>query len=292
MIVVMRGYRWLGFAATGLAALASTVGCKGIGRPGQKQPESIFEAFSPPTPADAAAWASDPYDADKRYRGMLLLANAPFGGERVYVEMYSQATRDADPAVRAAAVRGLALHGSPAHVPLILPLFEDADWLLRWECARALQRLHNPAAVPSLLKRLQESVERESAVRAAAADALGQYAEPRVLDGLIAALGDRDLAVNAAALRSLRTLTGQDFGDNLRAWVAWKKGTADLFAARRPYIYPVFNRPKNFVEMILPVFKPPNEVAASPAGLAVSAAAPGIESDQSTQEAGEPGRNN
>lgn len=288
----MRGLGLVGSVGAASAALACAVGCKGIGRPGQKQPESIFEVFAPPTPAVAAAWASDPYDADKRYRGMLLLANAPFGGERVYVEMYAQALGDADPAVRGAAVRGLALHGSPGHVPLILPLFEDPDWLLRWECARALQRLHNPAAVPSLLKRLQESVEREATVRAAAADALGQYAEPRVLDGLIAALGDRDLAVNEAALRSLRTLTGQDFGDNLRAWIAWKKGTADLFAARRPYIYPVFNRPKNFVEMILPVFRPPNEVAASPAGLAVSAAASGTESDQSTQEAGVPGRNN
>ncbi|MBL8745299.1 MAG: HEAT repeat domain-containing protein, partial [Phycisphaerae bacterium] len=195
--------RRFGAAARGTVLILTCGGllssCKGIAHEGKQQPVSIFEAFTPTTPAMAAAWAADEYDADKRYRGMLLLANAPFGGERVYVEMYTKASADADPAVRSAAIRGLALHGSPEHVPLILQQFDDPDRLLRWECARALQRLHNREAIPALLKHSAQRTEEEALVRAASADALGQYAEPRVIDGLTAALGDRDLSVNEAA---------------------------------------------------------------------------------------------
>lgn len=289
---VVRMPRWSNYACAGAMLATGLVGCKGVGHSGKGQPESIFEMFTPTTPAQAAAWAADEYDADKRYRGILLLANAPFGGETVYVEMFAKASADEDPVVRSAAIRGLALHGSPEHVPLVLAQFDDPDRLLRWECARALQRLHNAEAIPPLLKHTIEKNEDESLVRSASADALGQYAEPRVLDGLIASLGDRDLSVNETALRSLRTLTGQDFGDDLRAWVAWKKQTQDLFAARRTYVYPAFHRDKNWVEVLLPIFQPPNEIAASPAGLTAATVSPPAPSPESSESGGGDVRNN
>jgi hypothetical protein len=278
-------------ALTSIACLC-LASCRGIRSSGTQQPESILGAFAPPTPAEAAAWAADEFDPDKRYRGMLLLANAPFGGEPVYVEMYASALDDEDALVRAAAVRALSFHGSPEHVPRIVKQFDDEDRMLRWECARALQRLHNPEAIPALIKHASEKGEADALVRTAASDALGQYPQPRVLDSLIACLGDRDLAVNEAALRSLRTLTGQDFGDDLRAWVAWQKSTDHPFAARQTYVYPVFHRDKNWVEWILPIFRPPNEIAGSPAGLTVEAAEPATEDVDSAQSAPAPVRNN
>ena len=253
-----------------VGAMIGVAACSGCQSPIRakkgESPESIFSAFSPPTPAEAAAWAADGYDADKRYRGTLLLANAPWGGERVYIELYERAIADEDPSVRGAAVRGLALHGGPEHVPAIAKLLDDPDRLLRWESARALQRLHNPEAVPALIKRLEERTEPESMVRSSSAEALGQYAEPRVLDALIATLPDRDLTVHQSARRSLRTLTGQDLGTDLRSWVAWRKRTTELFAARQPYVYPVFERDRNLVEILVPIFEPPNETASTPVG--------------------------
>lgn len=234
---------------------------------GKPLPDTILAIFTPTTPAQAALWAVDPYDADKRYRGTVLLANAPFGGEPIYLDLYEHALTDSDSAVRAAAVRGLALHGSPRHVPMILPMLTDADLLLRWEAARALQRLHNPEAVTPLLARLTENEESEPQIRAAVASALGQYAEMRVMESLISALGDRDLTVNRAAQDSLRVLTGQDLGLNIRVWVAWRKAAADVFAGRTPYVYPVFYRDKNWLETIIPLWQPPNEVASTPVGL-------------------------
>lgn len=253
-----------------LAAAAAPAGCtseRSAAKTGQAQPDSLLQLISPPTPAEAVAWAADPYDADKRYRGILLLANAPWGGERVYLELYRAAIKDGDPAVRSAAVRGLALHGEPEDVPLILGQLSDPDRLLRWECARALQRIHNPVAVTDLIKRADADVEPEAEVRAAIASALGQYPESRVLEALVDALSDRDLAVNVAARDSLRVLTGQDFVYNLRAWVAWRKETADPFAGKGQYIYPVFYRDPTWLEAITPFYTPPNEVAAAPAGL-------------------------
>ncbi len=228
---------------------------------------SLLTLWSPPTPQEAAAWAVDPYDADKRYRGTLLLANAPWGGEAVYLDLYRAATKDGDPSVRAAAIRGLALHGEPTDVPVILGHFDDPDRLLRWECARALQRLHNPEAVAPLLKHLQERNETEPIVRAASANALGQYAEPRVLEGLIGGLSDRDLSVNIASQDALRTLTGQDLGLDVREWVAWRKATESPFAGRQPYEYPVFHRSRHWYEWVPMVGKPPNETPAAPVGL-------------------------
>ena len=75
--------------------------------------------------------------------------------------------------------------------------------------------------------------------------ATAQYAQARVVEALISALRDDSLAVNRAALDSLRILTGQDFGVDDAQWVAWRDGMTDsdaMFAARRDYAYPVFRR--------------------------------------------------
>lgn len=144
----------------------------------------------------------------------------------------------------------------------------DEDELVRLEAARGLQRIHAPQAVPVLLERLDRSIEPNPDVRTEAAIALGQYPENRVVRGLIAALADRRLAVNSGTLESLRTLTGQDFGYDRRAWLDWFGASKTPFAARSVFIYPVFHRDRRLIEYIPFVPQPPNEIAAQPAGVA------------------------
>jgi len=251
-----------------LAAASMLMACGGCQlaemKPGAK---SIFEVFKQPTPAEAAAWSIDPYDPDKRYQGTLLLANAPFANEPVYIKVFTDNSRDVDPGVRAAAIRGIANHGSPDLVPLLVEHMKDADVSVRIEAARGLQRLHNPVAVPALLDALDEEKEPEVQVRAQAAEALGQYAQNRVVDELIKALDDANLAMNQATLASLRTLTGQDFGFDRAAWAAWNASTTEPFAARSVYMYPVFSRSKDWYEYLPFVPGPPNETASTSAGL-------------------------
>ncbi|MEM9373293.1 MAG: HEAT repeat domain-containing protein, partial [Planctomycetota bacterium] len=229
---------------------------------------SLLDAFIPQTtPAEAAEMAVDPYSPERRYKGTTLLANAAFGGQPVYLELYLDAIEDDDSGVRAAGVRALGRHGEPEHVPQILELLGDEDRFVRFEAARALQRVHAPDVVPVLLDVIREDREPEADVRAAVAEALGQYPEARVVDGLIAALADRRLAVNHAVRGSLRTLTGQDFGVDRAAWLGWAANTGDLFAGQQPYEYPGFSRAKKPYEYLPFVPAPPSETASTPVGL-------------------------
>ncbi len=240
---------------------AAVFGCAEQTRKNQNA-RSVFSVIDPiPTPDVAAQWAISPYDADKRQRGILLLANAPFGGERVYVDLYKSALSDPDSGVRLAAIRGLALHGTPDSAPLIVPFLEDDDRLVRWEAAGALQRIHWDGAVEPLIERLDPAVEMEIDVRGAAATALGQYPERRVLNALIQALRDPSLLVTHAASQSLHILTGEDFGDNPKAWTRWLADAKSPFAGQQAFIYPVFHRSKRWYEWFMPFMSPPNEVA-------------------------------
>ncbi len=137
-------------------------GCESSGFELKPGATSIFQGFAPPSPTDAAKWAIDPYDADKRYRGTLLLANAPFANDPLYVQLFTDNAKDKDPGVRAVAARGLGTHGGPEQVPLLVTMLKDEDPTVRTESARALQRLHNPVAIDPLLLAVNRDKEPEA----------------------------------------------------------------------------------------------------------------------------------
>lgn len=258
----------MGLFASGLALCAS--GCAddlGFAGAQTSDTESIFSVFEPVSPAQAAAMAVNEFSADDRQTGILLLSNAPWGGGDVYVRLYRLALDDQDAAVRTAAVRALGLHGASSDASRVAQLMSDPDRLVRWESARTLQRLHDPSVVAALIRTLDGRNENERQVRAAAATALGQYAEQRVLDALILALDDPDLTVNAAARQSLRMLTGTDQGYEPRPWVEFVRGNADPFADRVAYTYPAFSRDRKWFEWFNPFFEVPNEISAAPVGM-------------------------
>lgn len=223
--------------------------------------------FNKPTERDAVVWANDEFNADQRARGTAMLANSKNGDNPKYVDyLYVKHLTDEDANVRAVAAIALALHGTPDHVPQIVPLLKDKDRSVRRSAIVALQRLHNPAAVSGLLEAADPATEPESVVRAEAADALGQYAEQRVLQRLVAALDDPQLVVNKAAYSSLRTLTGQEMAADRRTWAGWAKDNAAPFAARRAYLYPAFSRERFWSEYLPFISPPPNEESGQPIG--------------------------
>ncbi|MCC6659776.1 MAG: HEAT repeat domain-containing protein [Phycisphaerales bacterium] len=227
------------------------------------------------TPAEYTAMAMNQYDPNARYIGTAALAGAFFANDLPYLALFEDNADDADPSVRAVAIRGLGNHGEARHAPLLAAALKDPDKLVRLEAARGLQRLHNPEATDALLAAVRPfdplnpglGGEPEADIRAEAATALGQYADPRVVEGLIGALRDSSLAVNRAAEHSLRTLTGNDLGLEPAEWVEWRATTHDMFAGRSLYTYPVFSRSRSWIEHLPFVPPPPNEVAAPPAGM-------------------------
>ncbi|MEO1534832.1 MAG: HEAT repeat domain-containing protein, partial [Planctomycetota bacterium] len=118
-----------------------------------------------------------------------------------------------------------------------------------------------------LVTRLDPETEREHDVRAAAAHALGQYPQPRVLDQLVAALRDPSLAVNRHAAEALAILTGQDLGLDPIAWLEFVRDDPAPFAGVTRYRYPTFQRGMRLVEYIPLYPAPPSDPPAEPIGL-------------------------
>ncbi|HMN40188.1 MAG TPA: HEAT repeat domain-containing protein [Phycisphaerales bacterium] len=266
------GARLAGLAGVGAAMFCLSACISADDRAEMAKANSILApVFKQMSPADAAAWAADPYDADKRARGMNMLANAPFGGAEAYVRMYRDRLKDDNAPVRAVACRALGLHGSADDVPLIAPLTKAEEVLVRLEATRALQRLHNPVAVPALIDRLDMDKESEPEIRAEAASALGQYAEGSGMQALIKALADPSLLVDRSAHASLKTLTGNDdLPADRKAWVNWVKATEKPFAGQRPYVYPVFQRDSRWLDYVPFVGGPiPNEQPSTPIGFSL-----------------------
>lgn len=230
--------------------------------------DSLLQILIPQTsPAEAAEMATDPYSPEKRYKGITLLSYADFGGQPVYIDLYIDGLSDEDARVRGASVRALGRHGDPEHAPFLIEALRDEDDFVRLEAARGLQRIHSAAAIEPLLALIDENNEPNTDIRAAAADALGQYRESRVVLGLISALRDSRLVVNDRVQRSLMILTGQNFGFDRLAWIDWFNSTEDLFAAAQPYTYPYFSREKRIIEYLPFVPPPPNEAPGTPVGM-------------------------
>ena len=208
----------------------------------------IGETLFAKSPIEAARDALDPYNPDLRREGVVLLANAPFGGVEAYLKMYRDyVENDPDPLVRAAAITALARHGDAKDAMLIAPFLSqevEPNETVRWYAALALQRLHNAEVIGVLEKSIRD-MEETGAIRASVCVALGQYPEDRVVQMLFFALDANELTVNTEAAQSLSMLTGQQFGLDLDAWQTWygsalSKGEA--FKDQKEYLFPTYSR--------------------------------------------------
>jgi hypothetical protein len=251
-------------AGAGLAALALlAAGCDQMSSDFGDASNSLF----PPSPAEAGRWAVDDGDPENQRRGVLLLGNAGFGGEPVYVNLYRlYIEENSDPVVKATAIQALARHAEPDDALLIAKQLDSKVEQIRVAAAKALQRIHNPRVTDQLWKRLIQE-EEAHAVRVELAIALGQYPTRDAFEALCSALDDRELAVNLAAANSLRLMTGADFGLDAALWRGWADRTQGALRADVPYYYPTFERSLGFGDYMLFWTIPTFEEPGVPAGL-------------------------
>ncbi len=237
--------------------------------------------FNEPTPSEASMWMFH-RDAEKRRLGITLISNAEFGGESPYLKVYREAVTDLDSMVRAASVRALGMHGNGEDALLAIPLTVDEHQIVRWEAAKALQRLHHRDAIRALLVAVNN--DEDADVRAAAATALGQYAELRVADALILSLSDQSLIVNCEARKSLKTLTGENFGINQDDWLEWYRDNPNVFAHQQVYTYPTYQREYTFIEKVTPFGRQSFESPGVPAGAERDASTENTHPDNPSQD--------
>jgi hypothetical protein len=238
-------------------------GCKSLGQ----DLNEVGNSLTPTSPSEAARMMIDPHDPDNRRRGTVLISNSPFGGADAYMALYrDRVLSERDPLVLAASITALGRYGEPEDAPPIAVHLEHEQFQVRWEAAKALQRIHHTDVVGDLLRVLR-NVQEQPDIRVAAAVALGQYALDRVFQGLVGALEAHELAINMAAWNSLVTLTGEDLGLEAGQWLRWYNGVEDPFAGRKEYLFPTYQRQETWLEKLAFWSSKSFEQPAPPAGL-------------------------
>jgi hypothetical protein len=216
-------------------------GCAGPNNDGDILAD-LVESVMPPKPSDVAREAFNVYDADMRRRSVALLSSSYFGHEEPYVRTYRLLIDDQDPTVRAACAHALGIHGTTEDAPVLISLLKDETGFVRWEAAKALQKIHHPNAVMSLMDVLAD--DEDADVRMAAAQALGQYPSRPVFNALVGALSDPNFGVVHAASDSLAVLTGYKLGSDGGDWLDFAaENPSGLFRNGRQYTYKPYQKP-------------------------------------------------
>ncbi len=236
-------------AAIVLCGLSGVLGACAGGNNGGDVFAEFINSMMPPTPSQVAREAFNVYDADLRRRSVALLSSSSFGHEEPYLRMYRLLIDDQDPTVRAACAHALGLHGTTQDAPTLIAMLKDNTGFVRWEAAKALQKIHHDGAVLPLIDVLGH--DEDADVRLAAAQALGQYPTRPVFNALVGALTDHNFGVVQSAAVSLSLLTGQDIGTDGGPWLDFAyANSADLFKDQRPYTYMPYQEPPGKLDKI------------------------------------------
>jgi hypothetical protein len=240
------------FARAALACAALAAGCDQMSSDIGDASNSLF----PPSPAEAGRWAVDNSDPENQRRGVLLLGNSGFGGEKAYIDLYRlYIEENTDPLVKQTAIQALARHGTSEDAVLVAKQLDSPVEQIRLAAARGLQRLHNPAIADQVWKKLIREDEPAS-IRVELAIAMGQYATRDSFEALCSALDD--------------LITGADFGLDPGRWRAWRDATKQAFRDDVPYYFPTFERELGFGDYVMFWAIPTFEQPGVPAGMRVA----------------------
>ncbi|GAB6165344.1 hypothetical protein JCM19992_13440 [Thermostilla marina] len=150
------------------------------------------------------AVASKPDEAEKR---------------RIAAEIARFFQESDDPSIRQDLTKLAAKLVGPDTVQVLRTAARDPDPRVRMAAAEALKDLPIPEATP-LLVQLAEN-DPDSDVRHTAIAALGKRNDPAALQALGSQLKTRDPATQYLAMKSLRQVTGENFGYDARQWLAY-----------------------------------------------------------------------
>jgi HEAT repeat protein len=201
------------FSVSLLALLAISTGCGTV--------ERMTNYFRGNTPGRFARMMEDDTSADNRRVGINTLVKNDFAQRPPYTDRYRQiAESDADPLVRASAIRALNVARDVEATDLYIKALADADALVRLEGAKALANMPDPDGIDPLL-RVLNAPEEDKDIRIAAANALRHYPRTDVARALAGALGERTFGVAWQARRSLKRITGVDYAYDDAAWLQY-----------------------------------------------------------------------
>jgi HEAT repeat protein len=123
---------------------------------------------------------------------------------------------ESDPLVRRAIIDAVAEFRTPLAPQIIQAGLNDSNSDVRLACCRALGNRAEPLSVANLATALRDDEDPD--VRVAAAEALGKIKSDAAMTALVAALDDRDPALQYVGIESMKSITGKDYGSDLEAW--------------------------------------------------------------------------
>jgi hypothetical protein len=167
------------------------------------QARNLFATDNPDTQRQAIAWMS----------------RQKWGHEKPYMDAYRLAESSPSPLVRGQAMLALGTSGQAAVAPDLQRGLTDSSSFVRLCAAMAASYVNNPILIPDLIKLLQSHADAQG--RIAAAEALKAYKSRLVIETLINALDDQNVAIVQAAWDDLTAQTGQKLPEHSGPWQQW-----------------------------------------------------------------------
>ncbi|QDU54355.1 HEAT repeat domain-containing protein [Aeoliella mucimassa] len=165
--------------------------------------------------------ASMRVDAVRAYRSKATGGDTP-DQQQIVTQLAQQIQVEPDPLVRVAIIDTLAAFRTPQAATVIELGLGDEDVDVRRHCCRALGERGDPAGVPVLARVINS--EPDLNVRVAAVDALGEINSPDAYTALAVAMEDRDPALQYAGVKSMKSISGQDFGGRVESYLQYARG--------------------------------------------------------------------
>lgn len=142
--------------------------------------------------------------------------------QELAAQLARQIQVEPDPLVRGAIIETLATFNTPLASQVMVAGLHDTDPIVRRKCCHNLGERGDLAAIEPLARALRE--DKEMDVRIAATKALGRMQSTEAVKALTAALEDRDPALQFAAVQSVKQISGQIFGGDVRAYLQYAQG--------------------------------------------------------------------
>jgi len=146
----------------------------------------------------------------------------PQAADQLAAELAPLCAEEDDPMIRSEIVLTLGALRSERARQSLLAAGQDPSSQVRIAVCKAWTSIGDETASSELARILSSDTDKE--VRHAAAKGLGEAGGPHAVPALGSALEDRDPAMQYLAMESLKQVSGQDYGHDVRLWKQYVQG--------------------------------------------------------------------
>ncbi len=153
--------------------------------------------------------------------------------QKMTEQLATQIQTEPDPLVRRAIQESIGRMSTPLASAVLIAGLQDDDLEVRLTCCGALGERADPSVISALGIALE--TDKELDVKLAAVDALGKIKSPQSVAALAKAVNHRDPALQYAGVQALKSVSGQDLGNDVTAWRQYAAGEQPAISlAERP----------------------------------------------------------